>query len=201
MTLRRYETPPIPASGSDISHPGVCDENVIHSPCCLHRQLHQSSQLLKIRHWERIQVTGSIYQWTDWLQKKKKIKTLTSNASNFSFNHWQTVCFVKEYEGAKLQDELLKRNWSLNASTAFVLSTPSTLTHLNNGLSLPWLHCRRCTWPRADAASRPGWWWTGIRGSWWQAHCQRRGWRWLCKAEVVQLWGGGGQSRQHTASC
>lgn len=59
---------------------------------------------------------------------------------------------------------------------------------LNNGLHLPWPHCRLCTWPHADAAFRPGWWETGIRGSWWQAHRRRRGWRWLCKEEVVRLW-------------
>lgn len=58
----------------------------------------------------------------------------------------------------------------------------------DNGLHLPKLHCRPCTWPRADAASHPGWWATRTRGSWWQAHRRRRGWRWLCKEEVVRLW-------------
>lgn len=74
-------------------------------------------------------------------------------------------------------------------STPHSMMSPPTVIHKAvAGLHLLKLRCRLCTWPRADAAFHPGWWATRRRGSWWQVHRRRRGWRWLCREEVVRLW-------------
>lgn len=95
-------------------------------------------------------------------------------------------CMWLSCKSAIVKKRRAERRWA--AQIKHKLKRPCDVDTDDPSLHLPWLRCRRCTWPRADAAFRPGWWATGILGSWWQAHRRRRGWRWLCKEEVVRLW-------------
>lgn len=130
-------------------------------------QMHTGSAMAVQRHLQRnvSLITGSLKlskmdDWTLWPEHR-----FGSNAIEHHHGKWhlppssdQPSPLTALLKLSMTQADTLTTHWT----ETFVMSTPAAIyeaitSHSSrSGLHLPWLRCRLCTWPRADAAFHPG---------------------------------------------